>query len=135
MAQDVNESGRGPQAEGGKQESDAALKARLAKLSHELEARQGESEHKAAEVPGSSLGAATSLGLQALIEFVTAVVVAPIIGWEIDAWLKTKPIFFIIFLFLGMAAGLLNVYRLAARPPRRERDSHEDRGRDPGING
>ena len=57
----------------------------------------------------AAAGVAVALG-------VTAIVVAPIIGWQIDAWLSTTPIFFIIFLILGMVAGLVNVYRVAVRP-------------------
>jgi len=108
------------------QDSDADLKARLEKLSHTLDAHRGGSSgpggQNGAGGSGSSLGAATNLGFQALVEFVTAIVVGPIIGWQIDSWLKTKPIFFIVFLFVGMAAGLVNVYRLAVRSERQKRD-------------
>jgi len=107
-------------------DSDADLKARLEKLSHTLDAHRGGSSgpdgQNGAGGSGSSWGAATNLGFQALVEFVTAVVVGPIIGWEIDAWFKTKPIFFIVFLFVGVAAGMLNVYRLAMGPPGRKGD-------------
>jgi ATP synthase protein I len=93
---------------------DASLKARLAKLSEALDKRQTPSEPSddGAESSRQSIGAA-NLGFRALIEFVTAVVVASIIGWQIDAWLKTGAVFLIIFLILGMVAGLVNVYRLA----------------------
>lgn len=114
-----NVSGNG-QNTGRDADSDAALRARLEKLSHTLDAHRGEDSgpdgQGGAEGSGS-LGAATNLGLQATIEFVTAIVVGPIIGWQIDSWFKTKPIFFIIFLFVGMVAGLMNVYRLAMRQP------------------
>jgi ATP synthase protein I len=112
-------SGNG-QNKGRDADSDAALRARLEKLSHKLDAHRGEAtgpDEQDAEGSGSSLGAATNLGLQATIEFVTAIVVGPIIGWQIDSWFKTKPIFFIIFLFVGMVAGFMNVYRLAMRQP------------------
>jgi len=94
---------------------EASLQARLAKLSDALEKRQAPSEPNdgGADSARQSLGAATNLGLRALAEFVTAIVVAPLIGWQIDAWFKTGPIFLIIFLILGMVAGLVNVYRMA----------------------
>jgi ATP synthase protein I len=96
---------------------DAGLKARLDKLSEALDKRQIPSEPSddSAESTRQSLGAA-NLGFRALVEFVTAVVVAPIIGWQIDAWLKTQPVFLIIFLILGMVAGLANVYRIGVGP-------------------
>jgi len=34
-------------------------------------------------------------------------------GYHLDKWLDTTPIFFIIFFFLGVAAGALNIYKLA----------------------
>lgn len=112
---------KGPEIKAGegKAGDDADLQARLEKLSHRLDTQRdalSDQDRRNAENTDLSLTAATNLGFQALIEFVTAVVVSPLIGWQIDSWLSTKPIFFIIFLFLGMAAGLLNVYRMAVRP-------------------
>ncbi len=73
---------------------DAALQARLAKLSGALDKRrqtQSESDDgNSADSSGQSLGAATNLGLRALVEFVTAVVVGPLIGWQIDTWLSDR---------------------------------------------
>ncbi len=57
-----------------------------------------------------------SLGFRVLSEFVGGVVVGALIGWQLDLWLKTKPIMLIVFLALGTAAGFWNVYRIAVRP-------------------
>ncbi len=46
-------------------------------------------------------------------ELVAAVFVAIFIGWYIDKWLGTKPIFLIILLFVGIVAGIFNVVRSA----------------------
>ena len=46
------------------------------------------------------------------IEIVVAVTVAGGIGFLIDNWLDTKPWFLVIFLLLGNAAGLWNVFRV-----------------------
>lgn len=96
---------------------DAALRARLAKLSGALDKQRQmpfeSDDGESADSSGESLGAATNLGFRALVEFVTAVVVGPLIGWQIDTWLSTGPIFLIIFLIIGMVAGLVNVYRIA----------------------
>lgn len=98
---------------------DAGLQMRLARLSEALDKRQISSgpNDDAAETSRQSIGAA-NVGFRALIEFVTAVVVPPLIGWQIDAWLKTGAVFLVIFLILGMVAGLLNVYRIAVAPTR-----------------
>jgi ATP synthase protein I len=33
------------------------------------------------------------------------------IGWLLDGWLGTKPLFMIVLMILGMGAGILNVVR------------------------
>ena len=46
-------------------------------------------------------------------ELVSAVLVGTIIGFILDTWFDTKPWLIIIFFFLGAAAGLLNVIKVA----------------------
>lgn len=58
-----------------------------------------------------------SLGFRVLAEFVAAVVVGALIGWQIDKWLGTTPGFLLVFLAFGTAAGFWNVYRIAVKPP------------------
>jgi len=55
------------------------------------------------------------LGLRIGIELVVAVVVATGLGWAIDRWLGTRPWGMIVLFFLGVAAGMLNVYRAVTR--------------------
>jgi ATP synthase protein I len=45
-------------------------------------------------------------------ELVAAVAVGVAVGWGIDTWLDSQPWFLILFFFLGVAAGVLNVYRV-----------------------
>ena len=45
-------------------------------------------------------------------ELVAAVAVGVAIGWGLDNWLDSKPWFLIMFFFLGVAAGVMNVYRI-----------------------
>jgi ATP synthase protein I len=47
-------------------------------------------------------------------EFVAAVIVAAALGMALDAVFGTRPIFMIVLLLLGFAAGVLNVTRAAA---------------------
>ncbi len=69
-------------------------------------------------VDRSSFGLVARVG----VELVAAVVVGLAIGWGLDFWLKTRPLFLVLFVFLGGAAGIVNVWRLvspdaeAARP-------------------
>jgi ATP synthase protein I len=56
-----------------------------------------------------SIGALSSVGLS----FVLAVVIGAWLGWLLDRWFGTDPFLFILFFFLGMIAGIVNVYRSA----------------------
>ena len=46
-------------------------------------------------------------------EMVAAVVVGTIIGFILDNWFGTKPWLILIFFFVGVIAGILNVVRTA----------------------
>ena len=46
-------------------------------------------------------------------ELVAAVVVGTIIGFILDEWFGTKPWLILIFFFVGVIAGILNVIRSA----------------------
>lgn len=59
-------------------------------------------------------GSAWSIGLRVGAELVAALVVGVGIGWLLDRWLHTAPVFLAIFVLLGGAAGVRNVYRVFA---------------------
>lgn len=52
-------------------------------------------------------------GLRIGIEMVVSVAVGAGMGYLIDGWAGTSPLFMIVFLFLGFAAGIMNVLRIA----------------------
>ena len=60
---------------------------------------------------------AASLGkaLKISTELVAAVVVGSIIGFLLDGWFDTKPLLTISFFIMGVAAGMLNVFRSAKK--------------------
>jgi len=60
---------------------------------------------------------AASMGnaLKISTELVAAVVVGSTIGFILDGWFDTKPLLTIIFFFMGVAAGILNVFRSAKK--------------------
>jgi ATP synthase protein I len=98
----------------GDRDEDAALRARLDKLSEDLKG------HAAAHPPprgGSapsgpdSTGSAMAMGLRAGSEFVAAIILGAGIGWVLDRALGTNPAFLIVFFLLGVAAGVFNVIR------------------------
>ncbi|MDO9382494.1 MAG: AtpZ/AtpI family protein [Hyphomicrobiaceae bacterium] len=54
-------------------------------------------------------------GLRMASEFVGAVLVGGLIGFGLDRWLGTTPWLFLVFFFLGFAAGVVNVTRSFTR--------------------
>jgi ATP synthase protein I len=70
-----------------------------------------------------SLAMVSSMG----ISVVLAIAIGVWFGLTLDRWFGTKPWFFYIFLFIGIAAGFKNVYVIAGREIRKS-DDHDQRG-------
>ena len=67
-------------------------------------------------VPRSDPGAVSpwGIGVRVGAELLSALIVAVGIGLLLDHWLHTLPLFLILFVLLGGAAGILNVWRMFA---------------------
>jgi ATP synthase protein I len=79
--------------------------------------------------PEVGAGARPSIGgtgVQVGVELVAGVFGGALIGYGLDRWLETWPIFFLVLFFLGAAAGMLNAYRHI----RRLSDVPEERSND-----
>ena len=63
------------------------------------------------EPNSSNLGTAFKLST----ELVSAVLVGSIIGFILDSWFDTKPWLIIIFFFVGVIAGIINVIKSAKK--------------------
>ena len=59
----------------------------------------------------ASLGKALKIST----ELVAAVFVGSAIGFLLDNWFDTKPLLMICFFFMGVAAGILNVFKSAKK--------------------
>ena len=75
-------------------------------------ARDAQADRAGRDSDGKGMGA-MGIAMQMAIEVVAPLGVGVFIGWLIDGWLVTTPLFLVIFFFLGAAAGGLNVYRRA----------------------
>ena len=96
--------------------NDAELRARLDALAGRLSDRKTAPQPDGDKPDGGASGQAMSQGMRAMGEFVGAIGVSALIGWQIDEWLHSSPALLLIFLALGTAAGFYNVYRMAAKP-------------------
>ena len=63
------------------------------------------------EQTGSGMGTAFKMST----ELVSAVAVGTIIGFILDNWFGTKPWLILIFFFVGVAAGIMNVVKTAKK--------------------
>jgi ATP synthase protein I len=64
-----------------------------------------------ATAQGSDMSA-LGFALRAGTEMISTLVVGVALGWGLDRWVGSRPVFLILFAFLGGAAGVLNVWRL-----------------------
>ena len=97
------------------------LSARL-KKAHQNELGTARKEPKLRN-EASGLGQAFRIGT----ELISALLVGVAVGWGLDKLLGTKPWMMVIFIFLGGAAGILNVYHTAMRMAEDlEEESKED---------
>ncbi len=86
---------------------EAALAHRMKRLGDSLEVRRAADEVK--DSPGRRSGFARAIKVAS--EFVAGIAVGTGLGWLIDRMAGTTPWAMIVFLFLGFAAGVLNVLR------------------------
>ena len=110
-----------------------ALEARLREARGEAEDISPESKDKN-QPPANALSLAFRVG----VELVSALAIGVAIGWLLDQWLDTRPWLMLVFIFLGGAAGILNVYRMArgfgyAAGYKKEEDSGDDEPADSGT--
>lgn len=85
----------------------------LARLAERLDKARAQDGARPASDGGDPAGRQQALGLgfRIGIEFVVAIVLATGLGWAIDRVLGTRPFATIVLFFLGVATGMLNVYR------------------------
>ena len=69
------------------------------------------------------LGMISTMGISVAV----AIAIGVYAGLKLDEWFGTKPWFFFIFLFFGIAAGFRNVYIMAGREIRKDENGKDRR--------
>ncbi|MBL1242545.1 MAG: AtpZ/AtpI family protein [OCS116 cluster bacterium] len=87
-------------------------KLKLAKKPKEV--KEKSQEHKAMS---NAYGYAT--------ELLAGFVIGAIMGWSLDNWLDTKPLFMIVFIFIGAGAGIFNVIKSSQRDFREQQAAEQ----------
>ncbi len=77
----------------------------------EVQGRRNQGEKRKDDLEGLPVGAGAIIG-RVGTELVAGVVVGGFIGWVLDKWLGTSPLFLVLMFFLGAMAGMLNVWRM-----------------------
>ena len=67
------------------------------------------------QVEGRAKPSIGGAGVQVGVELVAGVIGGALIGYWLDRWFETWPVLFVVFFFLGAAAGMLNAYRYIRR--------------------
>ncbi len=88
---------------------------RFDELEQRLERARREQAASKPTADGKNRSPLTGIGLaiRVRVELISGVAVGTGIGWALDQWLGTKPWLMMVFLLMGGAAGMLNVYRLS----------------------
>jgi len=85
------------------------LQGRLEAARSRQQGKRGAGGQGGTPVSGSGLG----FGLRIAVDLLAGLAIGVALGLVLDNWLNTTPLMMVVFLFLGAAAGMLNVYRAA----------------------
>ena len=85
------------------------LQGRLEAARSRQEGKRGAGGQGGSPVSGSGLG----FGMRLAVDLLAGLAIGVGLGLVLDNWLNTAPLMLVVFLFLGAAAGMLNVYRAA----------------------
>lgn len=82
-------------------------------LDARLRAARGEGKREGAQESRkvAGIGAGMGMGVRVGVELISGIAVGGLIGYGLDRLLGTKPWLMLVFLFLGAAASVLNIYR------------------------
>lgn len=83
----------------------------IKRLDKKIQQLKGKEKLARQDRPESEYAYATKVGFRIGTELISGVIIGAGLGYLLDNIFDTQPLLLIIFLFLGAAAGFLNVYR------------------------
>lgn len=83
----------------------------IQRLDERIKKLQEQEKEARKNKPESDIAYASKVGFRVGTEMLSGVLVGGALGYFLDRLFEMKPLFLITFLFLGGAAGVLNVYR------------------------
>ncbi len=89
---------------------------RLAALSDKISQTRQKRQPVASDRPNAAM---LGLAWRLMVEMLAGIGVGGFVGWWMDKWFQTAPVFLLLLLLLGMAAGLLNSVRTVAEMRRK----------------
>ena len=72
-------------------------------------------------------GADLGMGMKIASDLIAGILVGIFVGFNLDKYLETKPLFVIVFVFLGFIAGMNNVYRTAQKMEESRKDKAQQK--------
>jgi len=84
-------------------------------LRDEIRRLRAKQESASGDPQNASTASGMSFALRLGADLIAGVTVGSAIGYFLDRWLNTSPIFLLIFLLLGTVAGFMNIYRASQR--------------------
>jgi ATP synthase protein I len=85
----------------------------LARLNEKLLKARGEDKETLQKKEVEALDGQARQGIQAGVELVGAIFLPTAVGYFIDGYFDTRPLFMLILFFLGICTGFYNVYRIS----------------------
>lgn len=83
------------------------------KFNEKLLKARGEDKESLQEKKAEEIDSEARKGIQAGVELVGAIFLPTALGYALDGWLDTRPLFMLILFFLGICTGFYNVYRIS----------------------
>ena len=83
---------------------------------------QNTSNHAPSSSAGAAVGRLMWIAFNVVSDLIAGVICGLGLGYGLDVWLETRPVFIAVFLILGCAAGLLNAVRFLNSFERRRRE-------------